>query len=139
MLRPAFINPDDQSGYGSPWEMQMIDKYLLRGKGGNINGFSSSMYMIPEMKLGTIALVNYEMDPSIIYNCSIIKGLFNNRIILSITMCKERIFQMHGGSIKDQELIGFIGSQNQLTYSLKHPAFVKYRQTELYRISDPKI
>ena len=41
MLRPVFINPDQQSGFGSPWEMQMLDKHFIRGKGGNINGFSS--------------------------------------------------------------------------------------------------
>eukprot|EP01084_Bolivina_argentea_P091231 164246_1 len=64
MLRSVFINPDEKSGFGSPWEMQMLDKHFIRGKGGNINGFSSEIDMIPEMKLGVIALSNYDMDES---------------------------------------------------------------------------
>ena len=64
MLRPVFINPDQQSGFGTPWEMQMLNGHYLRTKGGNINGFSSEFDMIPEMKLGVIALSNYDLDES---------------------------------------------------------------------------
>ncbi len=52
------------AGFGSPWEMQVIDGHLLRTKGGNIDGFSSSIAMVPEMRLGVIALVNGEVDGS---------------------------------------------------------------------------
>ena len=64
MLRPVFVNPDQQSGFGSPWEMQMLKGHFIRGKGGNINGFSAEIDMIPEMKLGLIALSNYGLDES---------------------------------------------------------------------------
>ena len=69
MLRPVFISPDLQTGFGSPWEMQSFEngaiKKWIRSKGGNINGFSSNMAMIPEMRLGTIGLVNDETDGSL--------------------------------------------------------------------------
>lgn len=65
MLRPAFMNADQQSGFGTPWEMKVLDGHLLRGKGGNINGFSSEVDMVPEMKLGVIALCNYNLDASL--------------------------------------------------------------------------
>ena len=64
MVRPVYINPDQQTGFGSPWEMEMLKDHFIRGKGGNINGFSSEFDMIPEMKLGVIALANYDLDES---------------------------------------------------------------------------
>ena len=43
----------------------MLDGHFIRGKGGNINGFSAEIDMIPEMKLGLIALSNYnDLDES---------------------------------------------------------------------------
>ena len=69
MLRPVFINSDLETGFGSPWEMQSLDnggiKRWIRSKGGNVNGFSSNIAMIPELRLGTIALVNDEIDGSL--------------------------------------------------------------------------
>lgn len=56
MVRPVFMNPDQQTGFGSPWELQWIA--LLRSKGGNVEGFSSDFAMVPESKLGVVVLIN---------------------------------------------------------------------------------
>eukprot|EP01084_Bolivina_argentea_P160770 279933_1 len=65
MLLPVFMNPDMKSGFGSPWEMNILNGHLLRGKGGNINGFAADLQMVSEMRLGVIALSNFEIDASI--------------------------------------------------------------------------
>ena len=66
MMRPIFWNPDGISAFGAPWEMRLLGKRLVRSKGGNIDGFSSSMAMLPEMKLGVVALSNHDgLDGSI--------------------------------------------------------------------------
>ena len=59
MMRPVFINPDQTTGFGSPWEIFVRDGHMVRTKGGNIDGFSSEIAMIPELKLGIVALFNF--------------------------------------------------------------------------------
>ena len=65
MLRPVFINPDQKTRFGTPWEMEILNGHFIRGKGGNINGFSAEINMIPEIKLGVIELTNYDLDESL--------------------------------------------------------------------------
>ena len=62
MMLPVFMNPDMKTGFGAPWEMNIISGHLLRGKGGNTNGFAADIQMIPEMRLAIVALTNYEID-----------------------------------------------------------------------------
>ena len=38
---------------GTPWEMTLIDGYLSRNKNGYIYGYSSRVYLVPELKVGT--------------------------------------------------------------------------------------
>jgi CubicO group peptidase (beta-lactamase class C family) len=66
MLRPVFINPDQKSGFGSPWEIFMRNGHMVRSKGGNVDGFSSEIAIIPELKLGIVALINCGTSESLI-------------------------------------------------------------------------
>ncbi|ETO16381.1 hypothetical protein RFI_20967, partial [Reticulomyxa filosa] len=66
MLRPVSYSPDMQSAYGSPWEMQVVSGHLVRSKGGNVNGFSASVALVPEMRLGVIGLTNAQIDGSML-------------------------------------------------------------------------
>lgn len=58
MLRPVFLNPDETTGFGAPWEIFWRKGHMVRSKGGAIDGFRSEIAMIPEMKLGLVILVN---------------------------------------------------------------------------------
>ena len=64
MMLPRMLNPDGQSGFGSPFELVQLKGRLLRTKAGNIAGFSSSLVMFPPLRLGVVALVNGNVDAS---------------------------------------------------------------------------
>jgi len=66
MLRPVIINPDKQSSLGAPWEIQQVLTFWPRTKGGNVNGFSSNIALVPELRLGVIGLTNFGLDGSIL-------------------------------------------------------------------------
>jgi CubicO group peptidase (beta-lactamase class C family) len=59
-----FIFTDKQSGFATPWELYYLDNYLLRTKRGDVNGYSSAIFMVPEIKLGIVVLTNnWEQSP----------------------------------------------------------------------------
>lgn len=60
MLLPDFITRDGLWLWGSPWEMQFVEGYLIRQKIGNIDSYNAVFSVIPELELGLCTLVNYK-------------------------------------------------------------------------------
>lgn len=63
LLRPMFLNPDLISGFGTPWEVQIftVPSYggvVVPTKGGNLNGYSSLIALIPDLGFGFVSLWN---------------------------------------------------------------------------------
>ncbi|KAK3739509.1 hypothetical protein QZH41_005067 [Actinostola sp. cb2023] len=52
ILAPSNVAPDGQTIWGSPWEMFLREHFLIRSKGGFIDGCTAMMTVIPEIKLG---------------------------------------------------------------------------------------
>lgn len=53
-MHADYINPDGQTGFGTPWEIMFRGNYTVRTKGGNINGYSALFSFIPELHLGKL-------------------------------------------------------------------------------------
>jgi len=62
MLQPRFINPDDVTGFGTPFENFWISNYLVRTKAGNIDGFSDVIGVVPELQLGFTLNFNADVE-----------------------------------------------------------------------------
>lgn len=58
MMTPKNIAPDGVTVWGSPFEMTSKDHFLVRGKLGNIDTYSASFIVIPELALGANILIN---------------------------------------------------------------------------------
>merc|ERR550537_457985 len=57
LLMPSFIWRDGSFLQGAPWEIQQLKgKWLMVGKGGNINGHSAVFGMVPPLNLSFAAL-----------------------------------------------------------------------------------
>ncbi|KXJ20212.1 putative beta-lactamase-like 1 [Exaiptasia diaphana] len=52
MLAPSYVAPDGLTMWGSPWEIFLREHFIIRTKGGSIDGMSAMMVVIPEVKLG---------------------------------------------------------------------------------------
>jgi hypothetical protein len=63
-LDTAFLNPDGVTGFGTPWEIIFQTPYVIRTKGGNINGYSALFSFISELQLGVTMLFNNVLDES---------------------------------------------------------------------------
>ena len=57
----VFLNYDGITLFGTPWEMVFADTYLIRGKGGNVPGYSAQFSYIPELQLGKLLLSKYSL------------------------------------------------------------------------------
>ena len=58
-LLPRFIQSDRQGGFGMTWELYNGPSgYWLRTKRGDVPGYASEIMMVPELKLGIVALSN---------------------------------------------------------------------------------
>lgn len=61
MMFPTFVNTDG-TGYGMPWEFEPLDKYWVRNKGANLQGYSTNIALIPELQLGLTITTNLNVD-----------------------------------------------------------------------------
>lgn len=52
-MLPVFINDDDSTGYGMPWELRDIH---MKTKSGGLPGYASEFILIPKVKLGITVL-----------------------------------------------------------------------------------
>ena len=48
----VFVNPDHETGFGTPWEVFYIGNYTVRAKGGLVPGYSTLFSFVPELHLG---------------------------------------------------------------------------------------
>lgn len=46
---------DDKQFMGSPWEMYLLNDYLARIKSGYVYGYSSKIFLFPDLKLGRLS------------------------------------------------------------------------------------
>ena len=52
----GYMLPSGKDFVGTPWEMQVVNDLILRRKNGYIYGYSSSMILVPEIKLGKLQI-----------------------------------------------------------------------------------
>lgn len=62
MLLPVFINRDQKTGFGTPWEVLFESNYTILTKGGNVLGYSALFSFVPELKLGVSVLMSGAAD-----------------------------------------------------------------------------
>jgi CubicO group peptidase (beta-lactamase class C family) len=66
-LQPVYVAPDGESATGMPWEMRRYGKVWSRTKIGNVDGFASSIELVPELGLGVAVLTNNaQMDAHVL-------------------------------------------------------------------------
>ena len=58
MMTPKDITPDGFTVWGSPFEMVFKEHVLVRAKGGNIDTYSATFSVIPELALGANILIS---------------------------------------------------------------------------------
>lgn len=65
MMLPVYLYSDYQSGFATAWELYKFGNHLLRTKRGDVEGYSSEILLINELKLGIVVLTNVaEKSPS---------------------------------------------------------------------------
>jgi len=52
MMSPGNVAPDGITVWGSPWEMEQLEHFLIRGKGGAIDSYAGFFSVVPELELG---------------------------------------------------------------------------------------
>jgi CubicO group peptidase (beta-lactamase class C family) len=67
MLRPLWLNQDGISGFGTPWEVQIIQaapgvSLAVPTKGGNVGGYSSLLVVVPDLNVTLNVLWNSGVD-----------------------------------------------------------------------------
>jgi CubicO group peptidase (beta-lactamase class C family) len=62
LLAPLFMNADGETLFGTPWEARFQNGYLLRRKGGNIDGYAAFVAMVPELHLASVVMWNGQVD-----------------------------------------------------------------------------
>ena len=50
----VFVNADQKTGFGTPWEVQFISNFTVLFKGGNVEGYSALFSYVPKLQLGTL-------------------------------------------------------------------------------------
>ncbi|CAI8001938.1 Putative beta-lactamase-like 1 [Geodia barretti] len=58
----VYVNRDQRTGFGTPWEIRFQANYTVLRKGGNIDGYSALFSYIPELKLGLNILWSGSID-----------------------------------------------------------------------------
>ena len=58
MMSPGNVAPDGITVWGSPWEMEQLEHFLVRGKGGVIDSYTGFFSVVPELELGMNLLIS---------------------------------------------------------------------------------
>ena len=48
----VYVNRDQLTGFGTPWEIRFESNYTILRKGGNVDGYSALFSYIPDLQLG---------------------------------------------------------------------------------------
>lgn len=67
IMSPVNVAPDGFTLWGAPWETQLLEHYVVRGKGGSIDSYTGFMTVVPELQLGMNLLIssNTFMKPGV--------------------------------------------------------------------------
>ena len=52
MFIAVYVNRDQLTGFGTPWEIRFQANYTVLRKGGNVDGYSALLSYVPDLKLG---------------------------------------------------------------------------------------
>ena len=58
MMSPGNVAPDGFTVWGAPWEMEQLEHFLVRGKGGVIDSYTGFVSVVPELELGMNLLIS---------------------------------------------------------------------------------
>ena len=58
MMSPGNVAPDGITVWGAPWEMEQLEHFLVRGKGGVIDSYAGFISVVPELELGMNLLIS---------------------------------------------------------------------------------
>jgi CubicO group peptidase (beta-lactamase class C family) len=64
----VFVNRDQLTGFGTPWEIRFQANYTVLRKGGNVDGYSALLSYVPDLKLGLNILWSGSYDEFITSN-----------------------------------------------------------------------
>lgn len=58
IMYPGNIAPDEFTLWGAPWEMELLEHFLVRGKGGAVDSYTGIFTVVPELQLGMNLLIS---------------------------------------------------------------------------------
>ena len=66
----VYVNRDQLTGFGTPWEIRFESNYTILRKGGNVDGYSALFSYIPDLQLGKsiryfVVVMNANLPPSV--------------------------------------------------------------------------
>ena len=53
----VYVNRDQLTGFGTPWEIRFESNYTILRKGGNVGGYSALFSYIPNLQLGEGSII----------------------------------------------------------------------------------
>jgi CubicO group peptidase (beta-lactamase class C family) len=62
MAQGKWDNPSGRTGISTPWEVLIVEGYHVLTKGGSLEGWSSMITMIPDLRLTSVSLWNGGID-----------------------------------------------------------------------------
>ena len=63
----VFVNRDQLTGFGTPWEIRFQANYTVLRKGGNVDGYSALLSYVPDLKLGIKTLALYYTITAVVH------------------------------------------------------------------------
>ena len=103
MMTPKDITPDGFTVWGSPFEMVFKEHVLVRAKAGNIDTYSATFSVVPELALGANILISTtyylqaSKEPTLLYN-------------LLVPRLNETLFEMQRDSNFSIDPAPFVGN-----------------------------
>lgn len=58
IMSPANVAPDEFTLWGAPWEMELQEHFVVRGKGGSIDSYTGFLSVVPELQMGVNLLIS---------------------------------------------------------------------------------
>ncbi|XP_048582877.1 putative beta-lactamase-like 1, partial [Nematostella vectensis] len=109
ILSPSDIAPDGQTLWGSPWEMIFHENFLVRGKGGAIDGYSAMVSVVPEIQLGFNVFINaaYHFKEGTLIANTILDYVYRE----FLPVFNRTLFEV-GGRLKFNNATMYIGTYN---------------------------
>ena len=110
MMSPGNVAPDGFTVWGAPWEMEQLEHFLVRGKGGVIDSYTGFVSVVPELELGMNLLIS---------SMSFLKGLGSGPPASRMTheiykmllpVLNQTLFDLAGSSSFPVDLKPYVGN-----------------------------